>query len=164
MTFPTTMTLTTFRRIGAFLAVSLLGLALLTACSPRVDNRAAAEAYIRAHVSELSPTPAVLGGTFYVTDIEWEDDDTAVVSYEDGHVALRGRTEIREENGDVTVGTFTVLETGGGASSSSASSVSGRPKAKEGELCGGIAGIECDVGLMCLYEATHPDAAGTCVR
>lgn len=45
------------------------------------------ETYVRAHISELSPTPAVLGGTWYVTDISLSTA-TGTVHYEDGHIAL----------------------------------------------------------------------------
>jgi len=34
----------------------------------------------------------------------------------------------------------------------------------EGEMCGGIAGFTCQEGLYCRMTATHPDAAGTCVK
>ena len=36
--------------------------------------------------------------------------------------------------------------------------------AKEGELCGGIAGIVCADGLTCKLDGNYPDAAGTCVK
>ncbi|MFH0951392.1 MAG: hypothetical protein V1765_02875 [bacterium] len=47
--------------------------------------------YLKAHISEISPEPAVLGGTFYVTNVAWLDDDRAIVDYEDGHISLTGR-------------------------------------------------------------------------
>lgn len=154
-------------RLGA-LALATLALA---ACTATANNQTAAEAYIRANVSDLSPTPAVLGGTFYVTDIEWQDDDTAIVSYEDGHIALKGRTDIVVSGDAVTTSAFVIVDAGTGDASSdplssdgSASSVAEKPRAKEGEMCGGIAGILCDFGLMCQYEAAHPDASGTCVK
>jgi hypothetical protein len=169
------MTTLSLRRIGAFAALSFLTLTILTACSPSAKDHAAAEAYIRAHVAELSPTPAVLGGTFRVTRIDWQDDDTAIVSYEDGHVALKGRTDVAKDDDGVTASSFVIVNAGSESTSSSsvwsASSGSGstssaaeRPRAKEGELCGGIAGIQCDVGLMCLYDGAYPDAAGKCSK
>jgi hypothetical protein len=40
-----------------------------------------------------------------------------------------------------------------------------RPGVKEGELCGGIAGLQCAEGLTCkMTGPTHPDQAGTCVK
>lgn len=42
--------------------------------------------YITENISSLSPEPEVLGGTYYVTDIQTENG-TGVVSYEDGHNA-----------------------------------------------------------------------------
>ncbi len=35
---------------------------------------------------------------------------------------------------------------------------------KEGQLCGGIAGITCAEGLSCKMEGDYPDAGGTCVN
>lgn len=34
----------------------------------------------------------------------------------------------------------------------------------EGEMCGGIAGFQCQEGLYCRMEASHPDASGICVK
>jgi len=47
--------------------------------------------YLKTHIGELSPEPAVLGGTFYVTNVSWLDDDRAIVDYEDGHISLTAR-------------------------------------------------------------------------
>lgn len=163
---------TLFRsHIGAFAAASFISLAALTACSASTQNQDAADAYIRSNVSALSLTPAVLGGTFYVTDIEWEDEDTAIVSYEDGHIALKGRTNIVHGDDGVTVTEFVIVDAGTDSTSSTAvaassavSSVTERPRSKEGEICGGIAGFQCDFGLICIYDGAYPDAAGTCAR
>lgn len=143
-----------FNRIGAFIAVSFLTLLVLTACEPRTNSKAQAEAILRADITELSPTPAVLGGTFYVTDITWEDDDTAIVAYEDGHIALMARAEIDAQGDTVTIQSFTLTDD---------ETTSGRPLSKEGEFCGGIAAFQCAAGLTCKYDGTYPDAGGTCV-
>lgn len=45
------------------------------------------ESYVRNSISALSPVKEVLGGTFYVTEIE-TDNGVGVVHYEDGHIAL----------------------------------------------------------------------------
>lgn len=165
------MTKLSLSRIGAFTAVSFLTLVVLTACSASTQSQTAADAYIRANVSELSPTPAVLGGTFQVTDIEWEDEDTAIVSYEDGHIALKGRTDIVQGDDGVTVTEFVIVDAGTDSTSSAAVSASGsvssvaeRPRSKEGEICGGIAGFQCDFGLICIYDGAYPDAAGKCSK
>lgn len=50
------------------------------------------------------------------------------------------------------------------ATGATSSSVAVRPRAKDGEPCGGIAGIQCDPGLICLYDGAYPDAAGTCSK
>jgi hypothetical protein len=41
----------------------------------------------------------------------------------------------------------------------------GRARAKEGQMCGGIAGIMCEEGLNCVMPGpTHPDQSGTCKK
>lgn len=149
-----------------FLAFAFLTLAVLTACARATDTvreRAEAETYIRSHISQLSPESSVLGGTFYVTDIQWNEDDSATVRYEDGHIAFVGETRI-EEKDPVTVETLTnVREDVPPPKSSESSSANVRPRAKLGEFCGGIAGFQCDEGLTCKLEGTYPDAGGKCV-
>jgi hypothetical protein len=44
------------------------------------------ESYVTQNISNLSPEPEVLGGTFHVTNIE-ASDGAGVVAYEDGHNA-----------------------------------------------------------------------------
>lgn len=39
-----------------------------------------------------------------------------------------------------------------------------KPCAKEGQMCGGIAGILCCPGLNCKLAGSYPDASGVCVR
>lgn len=45
------------------------------------------ESYVTQNISALSPEKEVLGGTFYVTEIE-AAEGRGVVKYEDGHIAL----------------------------------------------------------------------------
>ena len=44
--------------------------------------------YINNNLSELSPEKEVLGGKFYLTNIEFLKDKQATIKYEDGHTAL----------------------------------------------------------------------------
>lgn len=64
------------------------------------DTQSLVEAYIRENISKLSPEPAVLGGTFYVTSIQFTTPNSAIVEYEDGHIALRAQVDfsVSEEN------------------------------------------------------------------
>ena len=40
-----------------------------------------------------------------------------------------------------------------------------RPGQKEGDLCGGIAGLQCAEGLTCkMAGKPHPDQAGACTK
>ncbi len=44
------------------------------------------ENYIRENISQLNPTSPVLGGTWYVLDIEFSTENTVKVYCEDGHI------------------------------------------------------------------------------
>lgn len=118
--------------------------------SSLTGDQALAEAYIRTNIATLSPEPPVLGGSFYVLSVEWTDEDSAVVTYEDGHIQLTADAEVTVTGDEVTVASFEVRP-------------QGRAEAKEGEMCGGIAGFRCARGLTCRYDGDYPDAAGVCV-
>ena len=49
--------------------------------------------YIRENISDLSSEKEVLGGTFYVTSINFTGENTADVAYEDGHIALTAKVK-----------------------------------------------------------------------
>lgn len=70
----------------------------LVACKASLtDNafRGRAEAHIRANINDISTRSPVVGGRFEVKDIEWIDDDTVRISFEDGHVALKGMVDVQ---------------------------------------------------------------------
>lgn len=78
-------------------------------CPADLPTVSEAEAHLRAHITALSATKAVLGGTFQVTKILWENPSTAVVSYEDGHIAQTARAVVAKEDGEVIVKSFVIL-------------------------------------------------------
>jgi hypothetical protein len=93
------------------LPFAFLSITLLAACTSAADLHTDAEAYIRSNITQLSPEPPVLGGTFAVTGITWEDKDTALVEYEDGHAVLVARIEVeRTEDGAIGVTSLTIEE------------------------------------------------------
>jgi len=47
--------------------------------------------YLENNISELSPEKEVLGGKFYLTSVDFLNDSEAIVSYEDGHIALNAK-------------------------------------------------------------------------
>jgi hypothetical protein len=68
------------------------------------------EDYVRSNISSLSPDKEVLGGTFYITDIE-AHGGTGTVSYEDGHVNYTADfTYTIDQNGKVTITSFKTRE------------------------------------------------------
>lgn len=66
------------------------------------QEQALVSAYINENISILSPEPAVLGGTFYVTNIEFTNGNRGTVEYEDGHIALIADFEYFIDEGGVT--------------------------------------------------------------
>ena len=76
-----------------FLGLTLLGAYVYStksvAPSYETNPTAEVETYVRKNITALSPEHAVLGGTFYVTDIRIDPStQTGTVWYEDGHIAL----------------------------------------------------------------------------
>lgn len=83
--------------------------------------------YMAENISDLSPEGEVLGGTFYVTAIEFNGANSGTVAYEDGHIALVADFEYSlNEEGDVEVTLFDVRDTGE-TDEVSAENVSGAP-------------------------------------
>ena len=72
-------------------------------------DRAIFAAYLGENISILSESPEVLGGTFFVTNYSWLDNNTAVVSYEDGHNAYQAETKLSYSDNNVVVDYFNVL-------------------------------------------------------
>jgi hypothetical protein len=173
--------MSTTTALPRFALATLAICGLLTACMPLSSNeppadlKVKAETYIREHIADLSPTPAVLGGHFYVTKLQWKDADTVQVDYEDGHISLSGTTEIAS---DGSAGMIVVPEDQKPApvknddqdddsdASAADASAAADPRAPrgEGQFCGGIAGFQCQTGLHCEIKETYPDAGGTCVK
>lgn len=68
------------------------------------------EAYVTRNISTISPVKEQLGGTFYVTSIE-SNEDQGIVEYEDGHNAYTADfTYTIEDNGKPSLVSFTVRE------------------------------------------------------
>ncbi len=64
------------------------------------EEKQLVEKYLKENISTLSPEKEVVGGKFYVTKIEFENNSTALVDYEDGHIALSARVNFQIENND----------------------------------------------------------------
>ncbi len=71
----------------------------------------AIENYVRTNLATLSPVPATMGGTFYVTRIRLLDGNGSV-SYEDGHNAYTAdfTYTVSEDNTQVSVTSFVIRE------------------------------------------------------
>jgi len=69
--------------------------------------------HIRGNISDLSPEKKVLGGSFYITNIEFLDASSALVEYEDGHKAYTAKADFTiTPDEEVTINSFELLEGG----------------------------------------------------
>jgi cell division protein FtsL len=74
------------------------------------EEQGALSTYLENNISELSPEEAVLGGTFYVADVSFPEDNLAIVNYEDGHIALTAKVNYNYDNEEVTINSFELIE------------------------------------------------------
>lgn len=66
--------------------------------------------FIIDNISDLSPEPEVLGGTFYVTNIETIGNNLLLVDYEDGHIALQAEVEYSlGDMSEIVIDDFTII-------------------------------------------------------
>lgn len=79
-------------------------------CKKIMAERIEFENYVRNNISELSPEKEVLGGKFYVTKIEWADDNNGIVEYEDGHIVFKAKFNIAMEGSGVFVYFFEIIK------------------------------------------------------
>lgn len=66
--------------------------------------------YLNKNISELSPEKEVLGGTFYITSIDFLDENNLIVGYEDGHIALIAEVEYEYIDADnIIINSFNIV-------------------------------------------------------
>lgn len=68
--------------------------------------------YIKENISQLSPESEVLGGTFYVTNIDFVEDNMVIVDYEDGHIALNAKAIFSVNDNEVEINSFELIPEG----------------------------------------------------
>lgn len=64
------------------------------------------ESHLGTNIATYAAVPGVLGGTFYMTRIDWYTDNTAIVEYEDGHIQGKARATATMEGGKVKIVQF----------------------------------------------------------
>lgn len=77
----------------------------------QMDDITLVKDYLKKNINNLSPEPAVLGGTFYVTEIKCENVGECLVEYEDGHIAFVGMVKYMVYNGQVEITEFQIVGT-----------------------------------------------------
>lgn len=68
-----------------------------------VDDEALVEDYIRANIGDLNPTAAVLGGSWYVVEVNFLESGEVEVLAEDGHIQSKFTAKYFVEDGEVRV-------------------------------------------------------------
>ena len=66
--------------------------------------------YLAAHLSKLSPTKEVLGGKFQLTDIKFPTTKQAIISYEDGHIALQAEVNYELTPQELKITNFKIIK------------------------------------------------------
>jgi len=66
--------------------------------------------YLSENLSTLSPEPEVLGGKFFVTKLEFINENKAIVEYEDGHNMYRAEFEYEIEGEEIKPVSFELKE------------------------------------------------------
>lgn len=67
--------------------------------------------YLNNHITELSPEPAVLGGTFYITNTTFLDNNRILIEYEDGHISYTARAQYEiSPNQPLTISNFELVK------------------------------------------------------
>lgn len=110
-------------------AMTAAACALLAACygaGPETAMRQQAEAYIRSNIATLSPRSASAGSKFSVSKIEWQDDNTALVTYQDGSITLRGTTDVTIGSGSTVAARIRLINENASSSSTTSDSSSSK--------------------------------------
>lgn len=78
----------------------------ITPCG-KTEIQNAVQKYLEANISQISLQKEVLGGKFYITKINWSENNSGIVEYEDGHIALKASFDytvnIDEKTADYSV-------------------------------------------------------------
>lgn len=76
----------------------------------KIEKQETVTDYLRANISDLSPEEEVLGGTFYITSVDFLDDNNLIVEYEDGHIALIAEVEYEYLDSDnIIINSFNII-------------------------------------------------------
>jgi predicted PurR-regulated permease PerM len=68
--------------------------------------------YLQNNISEISPEKEVLGGSFYITSIDFLNGQEAIIEYEDGHIAFKANVQFQYINQDnITINNFEIIQT-----------------------------------------------------
>ncbi len=91
---------------------------------PCIDSgiQSQVEAYLKEHISELSPEKEVLGGKFYITQFRFINDQQVVIDYEDGHIALIANVLFSAEGDKITINQFSITNPNGASSENAGNS------------------------------------------
>ncbi|NCB20300.1 MAG: hypothetical protein EOM88_00020 [Clostridia bacterium] len=67
------------------------------------------EAYFQNNINQLSPVDPVLGGTFYLTEINFINNNLVILSYEDGHIALIAEVNFHQVGSEIIIDSLEII-------------------------------------------------------
>lgn len=79
--------------------------------NPRLSNtdKALVKDYLKAKLSQLSPIPESLGGTFYLTELIFTSTTSADIAYEDGHHSYQATINFSINENQVNINNFSII-------------------------------------------------------
>ena len=82
----------------------------------KTEIKTAVQNYLKENIFEISPQKEVLGGKFYITKIDWTGENSGIVEYEDGHIALKAsfdyavKVDKQTANYSIVISNFKIIE------------------------------------------------------
>jgi hypothetical protein len=108
------------------------------------DEERAVINYLENNISLLSPVDTELGGSFYVTSVTFPEENTAIVDYEDGHIALSAKANYSiNSDGEVEINSFDLIPEG---------STIERSGAEDSDICVDMCGDGVCQEMVCMGE------------
>lgn len=92
------------------------GLAKPTIPCGKIETELAVEKYLKGNISDISPEKEVLGGKFYITKIDWIGNNSGIIEYEDGHIALKASFDFdiqldnQKDNYSIIIMNFKIID------------------------------------------------------
>ncbi len=125
-----------------------------------IEDQELVTKYIENNIGELSPEEPVLGGSFYVLELDFVEENIAIVDYEDGHIALTAKVNFEiNNNNEVVINSFEIIPDGSTINRNNTDKTNKENK----RLCKDMCGDGVCQEIVCLGEGCPcPESSETC--